>query len=182
MLSRFRKYIESAPTNNLSEVPDEWFDVYHKLLTCHKNESKCRMLLSQMMETSLRLCDVQCKPCKSIKIDADVLYFSMSDIPTDDILCEQKACMQMIHQYAMSRQHASVVFDFSKFSSKSFFQLARKATPHNIIDGYRMWSTIPCNIQEITVIRSNSIIWDTIFHFGSSFITDKLKQRITIKK
>tara|TARA_B100001741_G_scaffold305697_1_gene298233 strand:+ start:6613 stop:7167 length:555 start_codon:yes stop_codon:yes gene_type:complete len=181
MLHRFKKYLEAEETHEVSEIPSEWFDFYNKLLTCHQHESKCRLLLAQIIETSGRLCEIDPKPCKSIKIVGDSLYFSISDIPNDDIVCEQKACMQIIHEYAMSRDNAFLVFDFSTFSSTCFFMLMKKATRYNMIDGYRLWSTIPCNVKKITVIKTNSLIWDTIFSFGCSLITDKLKKRIIVK-
>lgn len=183
MMRVIKTIIESDNISEIKQIPSEWNQFYAKLVTCHRLESKCRVLMAQIIDTSNRLQKASnnsnVEHCESIKIHSNDLYFCLSDIPIHNIQYEQKMSMEIIHEYALNRDYATLVFDFSNFSTKLIYSLLRVVTRENIIDGYRLWSTIPCNVKHVTVIKSESSLWGLMIQFGMSFLTEKMKKRIT---
>jgi len=183
MMRVIKKIIESDNISEIKQIPSEWNQYYTKLLMCHRLESKCRILMAQIIDTSNRLQKASnhgnVEYCESIKIHSNDLHFCFGDIPIHNIQYEQKMSMKIIHEYALNKDYATLVFDFSNFSTKFFYSLLKSVTRENIIDGYRLWSTIPCNVKHVTIIQSESVVWGVILKFGMSFLTEKMKQRIT---
>ena len=75
----------------------------------------------------------------------------------------------------------SVIIDLSEVTWAWGLRITRKASFNNIVDGLRLWSTIPHSIQRIHIIRPEDSNFDLIYNVAiSRLVSEKLKERIHV--
>ena len=183
------RYIRAANVNSppveLSDKVDceFWRKYENKISSCHSDDTKCQQLVYNLSDTLDRLFDVSVKEEKSESthwIYDNMICFTPSKINIDKITSEQQASLKVMHNKD-SWSNISVVIDLSELTWSLGFRITKQATYHNIIDGLRLWSTIPHSIKRIHIIKPRDSNFNWIYGVViSQFLSDKLKKRISL--
>lgn len=156
-----------------------------KLLSCNFSDEKCAQLVSNLHDTANRICDAKVPVHAAMTtwwVQENVLCFNPSNVDVKCIASEQRASLFVMHEQPRhSRIH--VILDISKMTMWTALYTTSKASYGNIVDGLRLWSTIPHSIQEIHVIRSSDSKFQSVYDFiVPRLLSKKLQQRIRVSE
>ena len=175
----------NAPIPTVSENIDvEFWDKYYmKLDKCHSDKNKCAQLLSNLHDTVSRICDssVPVESSSTTRWERlDVLYFNPVNLDVNRIAAEQRASMFVMHEPSTySRIHA--VLDLSKITIWTALYITSKASYNNVVDGLRLWSTLPYSIERIYVIRPSDHKFKWMYDFiVPKLLSKKLQARVCV--
>lgn len=104
--------------------------------------------------------------------DAKTLCFNPKLIDMNRIEDEQFASLVIMHKYLHS--NIKIIIDAEDLTWWSVLKMSEKASFNNIVDGLRLWSSIPYKIDKIFVINSNSMIVHQIIKV---FLSKKIRKR-----
>lgn len=153
-----------------------------KIEGCNFSEEKKEQLKANLYDTMNRLFsdEVPLMTTECTWWDGDVLYFDPSKINPDKITAEQKASLLVMNN-KLEYSRIKIVLDLSKLSWSDAIKMTYSASFSNIVDGIRLWSTIPHSIDKI-YIKMND---DSKFHMIKRIIlplvlSPKLLQRMCV--
>lgn len=105
-------------------------------------------------------------------IDDKTLYFNPKLIDMYRIEDEQYSSLVIMHK--CSHPRIKIIIDAEKLTMWNVLKMSEKASFTNIVDGLRLWSTIPYKIYKIFVISPKSNIINQIVNM---FLSKKIKER-----
>lgn len=161
---------------------DEFWSTYEKKLKeCNFDAAKHKQLKANLQETATRLLINACaKGTHCTWWRCDELWFAPGAIDLDNIVDEQTASFAVMHS---KKEHCriKVIIDLSNVGWPLVLRSTRNASFQNIIDGVRLWATLPHSIDQIYIIKSEAPRFETIFKFAiSNMLSAKLQERIQI--
>jgi len=153
-----------------------------KIEGCSFSDEKKEQLKANLYDTMNRLFsdEVPLATTECTWWDGHVLYFDPSQINPDKLTTEQRASLLVMNS-KLEYSRIKIVFDLSKLSWSDAIKMTYNASFSNIVDGIRLWSTIPHSIDKI-YIKIND---DSNFHTVRRIIlplvlSSKLLQRIYV--
>lgn len=162
--------------------PEFWQHYDAKLQRCGKQSRK---LKSKLLETASRLFleadenTTQCTFWREGEGGKKCLVFKPYLIDKTRIIAEQRASCLVMHE--CEDVHIGVEVDFSGLTVWKVLSMSSWATRHNMIDGLRLWSTLPHKIDEIRIVKSEDRMFDVIFStVMSRVLSRKMQSRIHI--
>ena len=175
----------TVPTRHATLDTEFWNKFEYKLSHCKHNENKQAQLVSNLHDTVHRIC-APTVPVHSSRTtwwqQPDVLCFVPSNVHTNCIMSEQRASFFVMHEPS-SHSRIHIIVDLSKLSMATAFSVTSKASYHNIVDGLRLWSTLPHSIDSIYVICPVDIRSKWVLEFiVSRILTRKLQDRLSVYK
>lgn len=163
-----------------TEVVEKFMSNYEAML-CHNNfsDEKKNKVRANLRETAARLFDAKVPvietQCTFWKND-NTLCFLPARIDLTQPVAEQQSSLRIMHAKTCTRIH--IIIDFEKLTWNKTLQMANQAGFENVVDGLRMWSTLPYKIEQIGIITlSNNIIINQI---ANLFLSKKLRQRFHV--
>ena len=176
--------IHSPPVELSDRIDAEFWQRYEKkILLCHSNDEKRNQIIFDLSDTIQRLFDPTVEHIRAEStrwICDDVLLFNPKLI-NDNITSEQQASLRVMH-VKEEWSSISVIIDLSEVTWSLGLRITRKASFNNIIDGLRLWSTIPHSIRRIHIIRpTKDYNFEFIYNIAiSRLVSEKLRQRIHV--
>lgn len=150
---------------------------YVKLLEKNKiDETKQLQTRKNLEETLHRLLGKIKNELETTKctywLDDKTLCFNPRLIDMHRIEQEQFSSLVLMHKCSHSR--IKIIIDAKELTWWSVIQMSEKASFTNIVDGIRLWSTIPYKIDKIFIINSNFTVIKQILNL---FLSRKIKKR-----
>ena len=178
--------VHADPGTRSTQLEEDFWDKYGKKLRgCDFDENKRLQLTADLHDTVGRLClaNVSGQETTCTWWENSVLHFKPSRIAVTDlasVTSEQRASLFVIHH---KREYCriEVVIDLSDLTRSKAFKLLYKTSYLNLLDGLRLWSTIPHSIDKIHVILPSEAWIETLTRVAvQSLLSDKLKSRLCI--
>lgn len=173
----------SLDTRSTGLEEDFWDEYGEKLAGCNFDEKKRLQLTADLHDTVSRLCskNVPRQETKSTWWKNNVLYFKPSRILLTDLTSEQQASFFVMHD-KKKYCRIEVVIDLSDLTRSRASRLLYTSSYLNVLDGLRLWSTIPHSIDKISVICSPRSWIETLARLAvQSLLSENLKERVHIK-
>ena len=182
------KYVKAHCTNaNIGTksmyINEEFSNLYEeKLSGCNFSEVKQEQLKANLHESANRLFseNVAVINTNCTWWDGNVLYFDPSKINSDQITEEQRASFIVMHS-KKEYCRIEIVLDLTSMTWSEALKLTYKASFSNLVDGLRLWSTIPHSIDKIKIISKDysriKIIIKTLLPL---MLSPKLQKRIYV--
>jgi hypothetical protein len=181
-----------------------WTRYARDIRACHRcDEQKCVLLTQKLQESVVRLrqtvrAAAPCREpttCKSTRwTDPHTLVFVPADImhllATTSIAEEQWRAFRVMHaldddRCAMSAtttltNRITIVMDLRELTCGVVAHLLRHATRHIIVDGARLWQTLPYNVNEVRLIRSRDARVSFMVRALQRLLSQKITHRVQI--
>lgn len=188
-LSTYTKALQARATLDSPEslTPEFWLEYKRILLDVFSDESKQTRAYLDLRETAHRLF-LQSKgnsqsPSSSTKwISEDTLCFTPSLIDPHKILEEQRASFHVMHDKTCARR-IHIVVDMRQLTFGHATLLTKFASQDNITDGLRLWSTLPRNVDKVTVVRPASfppLLLKILINFSKLWMSSKILKRLEL--
>lgn len=175
--------VHADPETRSTRLEEDFWDKYGEKLTgCSFDESKRLQMTADLHDTVGRLClaNVSIQETTCTWWENRVLHFKPSRIAVSDLTSEQRASLFVMHH---KREYCriEVVIDLSDLTRSKAFKLLYKTSYFNLLDGLRLWSTIPHSIDKIHVILPSESWIETLTRVAvQSLLSEKLKSRVCI--
>jgi hypothetical protein len=141
-------------TTNL--LDEEFWNLYEeKLRGCNFQYVKHQQLVANLKDTVNRICNSKIPIITSECTwwSGDTLYYDPSKIiNSKNFVAEQRASLIIMHE-KQKYSRICVIIDVSNITWSQVLKIINKASFNNIIDGLRLWSTIPHSIEKIHIIK-----------------------------
>ena len=187
-INRHLKAVWSNADNEASGVveplPDFWDTYGKKLKATHANEGKREQIVKNIRATVTRLFDpsVAVRETRCTYWHASMphtLYFNPYLIDKTNLTSEQRASFLVMH--ASTYKGIFVIIDMSNVSWSCAMEMTRLASFDQIVDGTRLWTTLPHKILEIAIIKSPDPKFRFILHYIlPRVLSQKLRDRLRV--
>lgn len=177
--SKLNSDINTA-TNYLDE---EFWNLYEeKLRGCKYKHMKHKQLVSNLKDTANRICnpDVPIVTTDCTWWSGNTLCYNPSKIiRSNNFAAEQRASLIIMHE-KQNYCRICVTIDVSDITWSEVLQITNRASFHNIVDGLRLWSTIPHSIDKIHVIKPPAIFFLIKKIILPAILSEKMQKKICI--
>lgn len=178
-------YVNASVDTSCTCDNKDFINLYEtKIEECSFSDEKKKQLKANLFDTMNRLCsdEVPLVTTKCTWWDGDVLHFDPSQINSDKITAEQRASLFVMNSKP-EHSRIQIVLDLSNMSWSEAIQMTYKASFSNIVDGIRLWSTLPHSIDKICITSTNeSKIQMIRRNILPLILSSKLLQRIQIQQ
>jgi len=108
-----------------------------------------------------------------------ILCFKPSQITVTEMTSEQRASLFIMHSKS-DHCRIQVVIDISDIAWRDAVKMLHSASRFNLVDGFRLWSTIPHSIDRVHVKRPVDSRFDWIKGIVevSSLLSESMKRKV----
>jgi hypothetical protein len=106
------------------------------------------------METVGRLYGDEIETSCTFWSDDTTLHFVPTRIDAERIREEQWASLLVMHRHETPKDSIDIIIDLRDLTLSYFWNLSRRATYEQIVDGLRLWSTLPHKVRNVRVVES----------------------------
>lgn len=164
---------------------DFWSEYALQIAQVHESPAKRGELTARLHETAARLATAgerdTTTACTEWIAD-DVLRFDPARIDYSDPSAEQRASLLTMHEQGRARDIVVVVDLYDVTLEAAMAQFAR-CSFRQIVDGVRLWSTLPRRVRSVLVVRPrcmSTFTWRSTFGNAKGLLSDKLKARMRV--
>ena len=189
-VSAYEQDVERVVENSTIEntMDDSFWKMYEQEIEkCH-GENKTKTLKNKLMETYYRLkASVNHEMGNFVDSNTvywrtdDTLVFNPSCIEKSKIVEEQWNSLNVMHEgnHPLS---ITVIIDLKDMTLSHTMRLLRYSKYHNIVDGLRLWSTLPHKYDNVYVIKpsSSGMIAMSLISGGLQLLSPKMRQRVRV--
>lgn len=176
-----------APVPTESQHLDDAFrrTYERKLEGCGFDDLKKKQLTANLHDTANRICDPSVPVRTSATTwwaNARVLCFDPSKVDARHIMTEQRASLAVMHQ-ATKHSRIHVFLDLSAMTLMTAMRTTHRASYHNLVDGLRLWSTIPHSIDGIHIVKPKDAAFQWLYDLiVPRVLSAKLQARLRVWK
>jgi hypothetical protein len=156
-----------------------WKRYDSKAIGCHGDPEKTRRLRTNFMETVGRLCGDEMDTLCTFWSDDTTLHFVPTRIDVERIREEQWASLLVMHRHETSTDPIEIIIDLRELTLSQFWKLSRRATYDQIVDGLRLWSTLPHKVKKVMIVgtKKNKIISRLCHTVANRVLSTKIRTR-----
>ena len=189
---------DAAPTSRAAaDVPSRAFwDTYdRKAAACHSDPEARARLRANLSETVLRLCageeteaeegggdEAPRARTTSWSDDGATLVFVPSRIDVARMREEQRACLDVMHLRHPTASRIDVVVDLRGVTLGFVWALATRAPRDRVVDGVRLWATLPHKIGSVRVVTRDRAMAAACAGVARACLSAKLRARVVVDR
>ena len=175
----------NSDTNTVANFLDEEFwNLYEeKLRGCNYKHMKHKQLVSNLKDTVNRICnpDIPVVTTECTWWSDNTLYYDPSKlIHSNNFAAEQRASLIIMHE-KQNYCRICVTIDVSNITWSQVIKITHSASFDNIVDGLRLWSTIPHSIDRIHVLKPPAIFFVIKKFILPAILSEKMQKKICIQ-